>query len=86
MTHIAKLFTNGRSQGIRLPAAYRFDGTGVFIRCGSDAVYVTLSPRPSNWDGLIRAVREGGVNDVLNATERNQAAAERDPLAGDWTA
>jgi virulence-associated protein VagC len=25
MSHIAKLFTNGRSRAVRLPMAYRFD-------------------------------------------------------------
>ena len=25
MSQVAKLFTNGRSQAVRLPAAYRFD-------------------------------------------------------------
>ncbi|MDR1849506.1 MAG: AbrB/MazE/SpoVT family DNA-binding domain-containing protein [Zoogloeaceae bacterium] len=32
MEHIAKLFTNGRSQAVRLPAAYRFAEKEVFIR------------------------------------------------------
>ncbi len=27
MTHTAKLFRNGRSQAVRLPAEYRFEGT-----------------------------------------------------------
>ncbi|MEA2777723.1 MAG: antitoxin VapB, partial [Acetobacteraceae bacterium] len=32
MSQIAKIFTNGRSQAVRLPAAYRFDTTEVFVR------------------------------------------------------
>ena len=28
----AKLFNNGRSQAVRLPAAFRFEGGEVFIR------------------------------------------------------
>jgi virulence-associated protein VagC len=32
MRQVAKLFTNGRSQAVRLPAAYRFDTKEVFIR------------------------------------------------------
>ena len=32
MTQTAKLFTNGRSQAVRLPAAFRFDTKEVFIR------------------------------------------------------
>ena len=30
MSQVAKLFTNGRSQAVRLPAAYRFDDEGSF--------------------------------------------------------
>lgn len=28
----AKLFINGRSQGVRLPKAYRFEGNEVYIK------------------------------------------------------
>ncbi len=34
----AKLFTNGRSQAVRLPKAYRFEGTEVRIRKVDDGV------------------------------------------------
>jgi antitoxin VapB len=30
--HIAKLFRNGRSQAVRLPREFRFDGTQVRVR------------------------------------------------------
>jgi len=31
MSQIAKLFMNGRSQAVRLPAAFRFEGSELFI-------------------------------------------------------
>ncbi|MBA2597714.1 MAG: AbrB/MazE/SpoVT family DNA-binding domain-containing protein, partial [Chloroflexia bacterium] len=31
MSQTAKLFMNGRSQAVRLPAAFRFDASEVFI-------------------------------------------------------
>jgi len=31
MDQTAKLFINGRSQAVRLPAAYRFDAKAVFV-------------------------------------------------------
>lgn len=34
----AKLFQSGRSQAVRLPKEYRFDGTQVFIKRIGDAV------------------------------------------------
>ena len=32
MPHTAKLFRNGRSQAVRLPAEYRFQGSEVYVR------------------------------------------------------
>jgi len=32
MTQVAKLFMNGRSQAVRLPASYLFDCDEVYIR------------------------------------------------------
>ena len=44
----AKLFHNGRSQAVRLPREFRFQGDEVFIRReGEDVI---LSPRPQSWD------------------------------------
>lgn len=44
----AKLFNNGRSQAVRLPAEFRFEGTEVYIR--KEGEQVILSPRPTSWD------------------------------------
>ena len=84
MTQVAKLFNNGRSQAVRLPMAYRFEGTEVFIRRDSETGDVILSRRPGTWDGLLNAIKAGGVpDDFLSSTERNQAQNPRDPLAED---
>lgn len=40
----AKLFMNGRSQAVRLPAEFRFEGTEVAIRRDPDTGEVVLSP------------------------------------------
>ena len=47
MTQTAKLFMNGRSQAVRLPAEFRFSGREVLIERQGDAVI--LRPRP--WGG-----------------------------------
>lgn len=44
----ARLFTNGRSQAVRLPAGCRFEGDQVYVRKVGDQVI--LSPRPFRWD------------------------------------
>lgn len=47
----AKVFMNGRSQAVRLPAAFRFDVNEVFIRKNEHGEIV-LSPKPNNWDSF----------------------------------
>jgi antitoxin VapB len=48
MAQTAKLFTTGRSQAVRLPKAYRFEGKEVFIR--KEGNRVILSEKPESWD------------------------------------
>jgi antitoxin VapB len=45
----AKIFINGRSQAVRLPKAYRFEGTEVFIKKVSGGVLLIRKDR-SVWD------------------------------------
>ena len=83
MSQIAKLFNNGRSQAVRLPAAYRFEGTEVFIRRDPDSGDVILSRRPADWEGFFAILRNTKVPaDFLDRSERNQGVQERDPFAG----
>ena len=45
-THIAKLFKNGASQAVRLPAEFRFEGEQVYISRDEKTQDVILSKRP----------------------------------------
>ena len=47
----AKLFWNGRSQAVRLPKAFRFDGDEVEIRSEGEEVVLTPVPRERFPDG-----------------------------------
>ncbi len=51
----AKLFFNGRSQAVRLPRDYRFDGEEVYIKKIGNAV--VLIPKEKVWE-----VHEAGVD------------------------
>lgn len=85
MTQIAKLFNNGRSQAVRLPAAYRFEGSEVFIRRDPDSGDVILSRRPVDWEGFFAILRDAKVPaDFLDRSERDQGVQDRDPFAG-WS-
>ncbi len=45
----AKLFTNGRSQAVRLPKKFRFEGNEVFIKKVPEGVWL-MSQEQSIWD------------------------------------
>lgn len=81
MSQLAKLFTNGRSQAVRLPLAYRFDTKEVFIRRDPQTGDIILSRKPSNWDDFFAALNETEVAaDFLTEADRNQGMQERDPF------
>lgn len=85
MTQTAKIFTNGRSQAVRLPAAFRFDTKEVFIRQDPGTGDVILSRKPTSWDGFFEALDAAAVPvpaDFLSDEERAQGSYERDPLEG----
>ncbi len=83
MTQTAKIFTNGRSQAVRLPAAYRFDTKEVFIRQDAETGDVILSRRPATWVGFFAALEGVDVPaDFLTAKERSQTMQNRDPFEG----
>lgn len=50
----AKLFTNGNSQAVRLPKAYRLKGKEVGIAKIGDAII--LFPLKSKWSSLINSL------------------------------
>ena len=85
MAQTAKLFMNGRSQAVRLPAAFRFDAAEVFTRQDPVSGDVILSRRPPAWDEFFAALAGAEVPDeFLSERERNQELADRDPFAG-WS-
>lgn len=82
MAAVAKLFTNGRSQAVRLPAAFRLPGSEVFIRRDEITGEVILSPKPADWRGFVDAARDLRVPDDFLVPGERPAEAERDPFAG----
>ncbi len=49
---IAKLFMTGKSQAVRLPKEFRFQGAEVFIRRDQDTGEVVLSAKPNSWEAF----------------------------------
>ncbi len=72
---VAKLFTNGRSQAVRIPKEYRFEGSEVYIEKEGDRV--VLSPkRVSTWREFFEKVPV--VSDDFSVEPRDMPAEERD--------
>jgi antitoxin VapB len=71
----AKLFPNGRSQAVRLPATFRFEGDEVYIRRDEETGEVILSAVPNSWEGFF-ALREAARDEA-----RDFLADRRDPPA-----
>ena len=74
MQHTAKIFTNGRSQAVRLPKAFRFNAEEVYIRrVGEDVI---LSVKKPIWHDFFH---EASAFDGDFLAERDNAAPqERD--------
>lgn len=83
MAQTAKLFRNGRSQAVRLPAAFRFNATEVFIRKDPATGDVILSRKPDGWAGFIKAAESAGVPAYfLSIADRQDKGSARDPFLG----
>lgn len=76
MSQTAKLFMNGRSQAVRLPAEFRFSGREVFIERQGDAVILT--PKPAGWDDFF--ARQSRVPTDFMVEREDPEAEEREPF------
>jgi antitoxin VapB len=87
MPQTAKLFQNGRSQAVRLPAEFRFEGREVLIRRDGRTGDVILSPKTpaeGGWEKFFasrdRLAASGELDDFV--LERDDRPAERDDPLG----
>ena len=81
MTTIAKIFTTGRSQAVRLPLEYRFEGSEVFIRRDPATGDVVLSRRPNTWEGFFALYKITEIPaEFMSEADRNQGEQTRDPF------
>ncbi len=63
----AKIFKNGKSQAVRLPKEFRFDGSEVYIKRVNNTV--VLIPKDSPWENLFKSLGKMSKDFM---TERNQ--------------
>ena len=72
MPHTAKLFRSGRSQAVRLPAEYRFDGPEVFVRRDPVTGDVILSRKPHSWQDFFELMKTIDVPDDFLADRKDR--------------
>lgn len=73
----AKLFENGRSQAVRLPKEYRFNGEEVAVNKIGDIVF--LMPKENKWEGFLSSLSL--FSDDFMSDGRNQPVdQERETL------
>ncbi len=58
MRRTAKLFRNGRTQAVRPPSEFRFEGGEVFIRQDPETGDVILSRRPDSWQSFLLLLKK----------------------------
>lgn len=78
MSRTAKLFMNGRSQAVRLPADMRFDGKEVYIRKDPGTGDVILSRQPGSWDDFFKLRDTVDVPDDFLTDRGDEPPQERD--------
>ena len=70
----ASLFTNGRSQAVRLPKECRFTGREVYVRKFEDIVI--LFPKRSPWSPLVKSLEKFSDDFMADRTQPGQDPRE----------
>ena len=79
-TRVAKLFKNGASQAVRLPAEFRFAGDEVYVTRDATTGDVVLSAQPgaAAWSSFFELLRSIDVpDDFMSERELNVVPRER---------
>jgi antitoxin VapB len=77
MPKIAKLFRNGRSQAVRLPADFRFAESEVYVRRDPMTGDVILSRRPDSWQDFFDLTRSLEVPEDFLANRHDTPPQKR---------
>jgi antitoxin VapB len=80
MQRTAKLFRNGRSQAVRLPSDFRFQGNEVFIRKDPASGDVILSRRSESWETFFQLVDQVDVPKDFMAGRNDNKPQKRSVL------
>lgn len=80
MTSTAKLFMHGRSQAVRLPKEFRFEGTEVQVsKVGDKVILEPIRKPPVDVEAWFARLDELGGRDFLPDGIPDEAPGEPDP-------
>jgi antitoxin VapB len=80
MTATAKLFMHGRSQAVRLPKEFRFEGTEVKVsKIGDKVILEPLKKPPIDIEAWFARLDELGARDFLPEGVPDDPPAKPDP-------
>jgi len=74
----AKLFRNGRSQAVRLPSEFRFEGAEVYVRRDPATGDVILSRRPNSWKSFFELMKSVDVPEDFLADRKDTPPQKRE--------
>jgi len=81
MAQTAKLFKNGRSQAVRLPLEFRFQGDEVSIRkdeATGEVILSPITPPEKSWKSFFELVDKVGVPEDFMADRELEIFEDRD--------
>ena len=73
----AKIFQSGRSQAVRLPKEFRFNGSEVFVKRVGNAV--VLLPTDEAWDSLAQSL-DLFSEDFMVERDQSQEQQREEPV------
>lgn len=73
----AKIFQSGRSQAVRLPKEFRFNGSEVFVKRVGNAV--VLLPTDEAWDSLAQSL-DLFSDDFMVERDQSQERQREEPF------
>lgn len=80
MTSTAKLFMHGRSQAVRLPKEFRFEGSEVKVsKVGDKVILEPIKKEPFDIEAWFARLDELGARDFLPEGVPDEEPAEPDP-------
>ena len=78
MSKTAKVFKNGRSQAVRIPAEFRFNSDEVFIRRDHKTGEIILTEKTFTWDDFFERAKTIPEAEDFLKERLNPAPQERD--------